>query len=310
MEIYLPTLEAKIMALVVALRFIAFAIMVTGFVLAVGSGRLSGVSLFRPLFKAIVIVAALSTMDLWFKSTEGVFTTIAEYIDPGYNEHPTAAANTVRESTTANPEGKSWSWRRLNESVYQAVSQAIANVFIYVGTLITVPMLILQYILRWLLYLVAPFALAIAMLPGFGAITVRFFQQLLAILAWPIGFALTNLVALAVWTDFRSAVGADPTSVGDALYSPLLTAMGGILATIIIIVGMVSTPAVMQSLFAQGVAFTGQSVNVAHMVSMGSRTIHGFGFGRSSRIPPGPNPAPAAPSASLPPAVPGMRPGI
>jgi len=87
-------------------------------------------------------------------------------------------------------------------------------------------MLILQYVLRWLLYLLTPFALAIFMLPGFAGLGVRFLQQLLAILAWPIGFALTNLVALAVWTDFRAAVGANPQNLGDALYSPLLTPHG------------------------------------------------------------------------------------
>jgi hypothetical protein len=73
--------------------------------------------------------------------------------------------------------------------------------------LITVPMLILQYVLRRLRYLLTPFMLALFMVPGLGGIAVRFFQQVLAIPAWPIGFAITNLVALSVWTDFRGAVG-------------------------------------------------------------------------------------------------------
>src|ERR1035437_407643 len=110
-------------------------------------------------------------------------------------------------------------------------------------------MLILQYILRWLIYLIMPFATVNFMVPGFSGIGVRFFQQMLAVMAWPVGFALTNLVALAVWTDFRAAVGANPQTITDAaVYSPLLTFIGGIVATIIIIVGMVSTPIVMQML--------------------------------------------------------------
>jgi len=241
---------------------------------------------------------------------EGVFLAIAEYVDPGFSNSPSSSANTIRESTTANPEGKSWSWRHLNESVYQAVTNALANVFIYVGTLITVPMLILQYILRWLLYLLTPFALAIFMVPGFSGIGVRFFQQLLAILAWPIGFALTNLVALAVWTDFRAAVGANPNNLGAALYSPLLTAMGGILATIVIIVGMVSTPLVMQKLFAQGEAFTGSSVNPVSMVRSGAAMIQGTGARLAGR---GAMPSSASTAATVPPPPPaaaGVRPGI
>jgi hypothetical protein len=309
MEIYLPTLEAKMTALVVAFRFIVFAIMVVGLVFSIHSGR-SGDALMKPLFKAVVIVAAVALQDVWFPKVESVFLAIAEYVDPGYNEHPASSANAIRESTTSNPEGKSWSWRHLQESIYQAFVTAIANLFIYIGTLITVPMLILQYILRWLLYLLTPFALAIFLVPGISGIGVRFFQQVLAVLAWPIGFALTNLVALAIWNDFTAAVGASPTGVGEALYSPLLAAMGGILATIVIIVGMVSTPLVMQKLFAQGEAFTGSSVNPVAIVRNSASMIQGAGarlMGGSSASAPSPAGASAAPP---PPMGASLRPGI
>ena len=291
-------------ALVSAFRFIVFAIMVVGLIACMINPRGDGTGLFAPFVKAIIIVAAIAFMDVWFPKTEQVFLAVAEYIDPGYNEDPTSASQTIRGSTTDNPEGQTWSWRHINESIYQAVSRALANVFIYVGTLIAVPMHILQYVLRWLLYLLTPFMLALFMVPGFSGIAVRFFQQLLAIMAWPIGFALTNLVALAVWTDFRSAVGANPTNVGDALYSPLLTFMGGILATIMIIVGMISTPIVMQRLFAQGQAFTGTSGNFATIVSTSSRAVYGLGDrlrgGRSAPL------APLAGQHSPPPSAPPM----
>ncbi len=91
------------------------------------------------------------------------------------------------------------------------------------------------------------------------------------------GFAITNLVALAVWQDFRNAVGANPQTVSDALYSPLLTFMGGILATIMIIVGMVSTPIVMQMLFAQGHAFTGSSGNPISIIRGSASVLYGVG---------------------------------
>jgi hypothetical protein len=232
-------------------------------------------------------VVFLAYQDTWFNQTESGFLSVAEYVDPGYTANPTSSAETIRASTTSDPQGQSWSWRNINQSIYQAVTNALANVFIYIGTLITVPMLILQYILRWLLYMLTPFALAMFMVPGFSGIAIRFFQQLLAILAWPVGFAITNLVALAVWTDFRNAVGANPQTVGDALYSPMLTFMGGILATIMIIVGMISTPIVMQMLFAQGYAFTGSSANPASIVRGSASSIYGVGdrlFGRRSTL--------------------------
>ena len=315
MEIFLPTLETKMTALVVAFRFIVFAIMVVGLVAYASSARGQSAGMLVPLAKAIVIVAAIAYMDTWFPKVESVFLSVADYINPGYNEKPTAVSDTIRESTTTNPEGKEWSWRRLNESIYQAMTQAMANIFIYIGTLITVPMLILQYVLRWILYLLTPFMLALFMVPGFGGISVRFFQQVLAIMAWPLGFAVTNLVALAVWTDFRAGVGANPTTVSEAvLFSPLLTLMGGLLATIMIVVGMLATPVVMQSLFAQGQAFTGASGNFANIVNMGSRSIYGLshrlGRGGSAPLPPGGQSASVLPPSTPPPVGVAARPGI
>ena len=295
-------------ALVIAFRFIVFAIMVGGLIFYVSS-QPSGIGIVKILAKAIIIVAAVATMDQWFPKVERAMIEIAEFIDPGYEENPTSSADAIRESTTTNPEGQEWSWRRLNESIYQAVSNALANIFIYIGTLITVPMLILQYVLRWLLYLLTPFALAILMVPGFTSVGVRFLQQLLAVLAWPIGFALTNLVALAIWTDFREAVGATPENAGDALYSPLLTMMGGILATIMIIIGMISTPVVMQMLFAQGSAFTGSSVSPVGMVRNSTSLVSGLaaritGGGSAGRGPSAASTAAAAGAGRNPPSAP------
>ena len=272
MEIFLPTLEAKMTALVEAFRFLVFVIMVIGLIAHMAGERTHGVNFLRPLAKAVVLVTLIAYLDQWFPKLDTGFLAIADYINPGYTTSPTAASDTVRESTTTNPKGQSWSWRKLNESIYQAVTNAIAAVFIYCGTLLTVPMLILQYVLRWFLYLLAPFALAVFLLPGASSIGVRFFQQVLAIHAWPVGFAVTNLVALAVWNDFRNAVGATPNSVGDVLWSPLLTNLGGLLATIIILVGMISTPVVMQKLFVSGYAFSGSSGNPMTFLRIGQET--------------------------------------
>lgn len=315
MEIYLPTLEEKILTLVESLRFIVFGITVVGVVTYAARHSGDGIQLFRLLAKAVVVVAAIAYIHVWFPRVEQLFLDIAVFVDPQYNENPTSASDTIRAATSDNPEGGEWSWRHINESIYQAVSRALANVFIWVGTLVTIPMHILQYVLRWLLYLITPFMLALILVPGFGGLTVRFCQQILAILAWPVGFALTNLVALAVWNDFREAVGPNPATLGDAMYSPLLTFMGGILATIMILVGMLSTPVVMQMLFSQGHAFTGASANVAHWVRSGASMIYGVGDRLVAR---GANPAlapqAAASTAPPPPTPPPLgieaRPGI
>src|ERR1022692_4385059 len=305
MDIFLPTFQSQITALVGTLRFIVFAIMVVGLIVYAASSRTTGLSLLAPIAKAVLIVTAIATMDQWFPLLDTSFLQVADYVDPGYTQNPTAAAESVRASTAINPSGQPWSWRHLNQSIYQAVTDAIANVFVYLGTLITVPLLILQYVLRWLLYLLTPFALALILVPGFGGISVRFFQQVLAIHAGPVGFAITNLTALSVWQDFCSAVSANPQSMSDALYSPLLTVTGAILGTIVIVVGMISTPIVMQALFAQGHAFTGSSGNPVTIFRTATSAIYGYRTLRGAAVPVASAASSASPAPGLPPPSPG-----
>jgi hypothetical protein len=224
----------------------------------------------------------------------------------------TRASEELRAGTAQNPEKKEWSWRKLNESIYHAMTDAVSWVFMQIGALISAPMIILQYILRWILYLLAPFALACFMIPGGTQIGVRFFQQTLAVLAWPVGFAITNLVTIAIWQDFRAMVGADPASVEMALYSPFLTNVGGILAALTLLIGTISTPVICQKLFAQGYAFTGETGNpgaigraatdtlyrastVGNMLSAPSRAATATG-GRPSAMP---SPLPAQTTPGL-----------
>ncbi|HWA26992.1 MAG TPA: hypothetical protein VG734_15140 [Lacunisphaera sp.] len=93
MEIYLPTLESKMVRLVGALRFIVFAIMVVGLIAYACGQHGQGSSLFFAIAKAVVVVAAAAYMDTWFPKVEQFFLSVAEYVDPGYNENPTAASD-------------------------------------------------------------------------------------------------------------------------------------------------------------------------------------------------------------------------
>jgi hypothetical protein len=60
------------------------------------------------------------------------------------------------------------------------------------------------------------------------------------------------------------------------VYSPLLDVIGGLVAAIMLVVGMISTPVVMQLLFAQGHAFTGASGNPGKLVRTGTDSIRGI----------------------------------
>jgi len=294
MEIYLPTFESQIVALVSAFRFIVFAILVAGLITAVVSQRLQSSELLGLLARATVIVAAIAYEDVWFPKVEQVFLTAGNYINPGFSDHPTSAPDQIRKSVAQNPNDSSWSWRKLSESLYQSLITAGATVFVYLGTLVTVPMLILQYILKWLLYLLTPFALAIMLIPQFRGLGVRFIQQLLAVLAWPVGFAITDLVALSLWKDFTASVNPSAGVIEATVYAPVLVMMGAILGTIMIIIGMVSTPIVMQMLFAQGHAFSGGSVSVVSMTRHSASLLSAENASRKSGS--RPTAAPTVPS--------------
>jgi hypothetical protein len=298
MEFVIPLLESKIRTLAVAFRFVVFAMLVAGLIVHMSRRQYHGSDLVRPLARAIVITAAIAAMSWWFPLAENTFLAAAGFINENYNENPGGVADTIREDfvQSQNPEGQEWSWRKLNESIYQTVTNAITWCFVKFSTLLTAPMVILQYILRQVLYLLTPFALACFMIPALAGLGIRFFQQLLAILAWPVGFAITNLVAIAIWQDFRGIIGGNPASLELAVVSPVITQSGIILACIFLVIGTVSTPLICQMFLAQGYAFTGVSGNpyaIGKTLSSFSQRQEPSGKSRASAAPVQPPPLPS-----------------
>ncbi len=261
MNFILPLLENKIQTLITAFRFVVFAMMVAGLVVQVNRPQYHSTDFIRPVARAITITALIASMGWWFPLVENTLTGAADYINPEYSDNPTRAADTIREAANPNAEGREWSWRKLAESFYNAVVDGVSWVFIQISTLITAPMLLLQYVLRWILYLLTPFALGCFMVPALQGMAVRFFQQVLAVLAWPVGFAITNLLTIAIWRDFVQVAAPGPGELGAAVYAPTLVNMGGIIAALTLLIGTLTTPVVCQMLFAHGYAFTGQSAS-------------------------------------------------
>jgi hypothetical protein len=132
--------------------------------------------------------------------------------------------------------------------------------------------------------------------------SMRYLQQTLAILAWPIGFAVVDLVGYALLTSVTSAVSAGAIAVGVATkFTPATLVIGGIVA-VWLILGSLVTPIVMQMLFCSG---TPMSSAVGHAIQMGlgfagvSRFLQtGGGEGSGATAPSNP---PDAPTASAPP---------
>jgi hypothetical protein len=196
-------------------------------------------------------------------------------------------------------------WLDVGNSIMKAVQYGIGWLLVWIGGMIQFPMMIVQYVMECLCYLFLPIALSLFAFDSTKGLAIRYLQQTLAIIAWPIGFAVVDLVGYALLTSVTSAVSAGAIAVGVATkFTPATLVIGGIVA-VWLILGSLVTPIVMQMLFCSG---TPMSSAVGHAIQMGlgfagvSRFLQtGGGEGSGATAPSNP---PDAPTASAPPSPP------
>jgi hypothetical protein len=251
MENFAPGLRDSVLTLTEAFRFVLFFVCVAGFMLQVHQARAEQDSLLAPVLRAIVVIGLITTLPHWFELAEKVFLALADLVQEGYREHPMRAAVLVRDTVTDG--GSDFSFQRFGESFYRATLYALAKLIVLVGSLLQLPFLVLQFILKLLCYLFLPLALACYMVPSLASLATRYVQQTLAVLAWPVGFAVTELVAYhlltAYATNLAAAYGIAPGEIDTASFASLL---GGLLAALWLILGTLGTPVLMQMLFCSG----------------------------------------------------------
>jgi hypothetical protein len=265
MENFVPGLKDTILTLTVALRVVLFFICTAGLMLHISRARADQDSLTRPLVRGIVIVALISTLPYWFEFTESVFRSIANTVQDGYTDNPMRTSELLRNSVADTD--TAFSLRRIGESVYKAVLWAAAKFIILSASLLQLPLLLLQYVLKLLCYLFLPVALALYMVPSLSSMATRYLQQTLAILAWPIGFAITELVAFHLLTSYANNL-ANVAGAGAGTLSPasLASLLGAQLSSLWLIIGTLGTPFLMQMLFCSGSPLSSTSGRVAQQV--------------------------------------------
>ena len=256
MEAMVPGLRANVLALAATLRGVVFFVCVAGLMLQVNAGRNDLESLTRPLVRAVVVIGLVATLPWWFEFAEKTLLSTANVIEEGYTEHPMRASTALRDTVQDSP--STFSLRRVGESIYRGVLWAAAKLIVLIGSLLQLPFLLLQYILKLLCYLFLPIALALFMVPSLASLGVRYIQQTLAVLAWPVGFAVTELVAshlaTAYYTNVATAAGLAPGQLDTASLASML---GGLLGALWLIVGTIGTPLLMQMLFCSGAPISG-----------------------------------------------------
>lgn len=256
MENFAPGLRESILSLTDALRLIVFFVCVVGLVLQIQHARADVEGITRPLVRATVIVGLVATLPFWFGFTERVFLTVADTVHAGYTEHPMRTATRLRETVSGS--ATDFSLRRIGESVYQAFLYAAAKLVVLIGSLLQLPFLVLQFVLKLLCYLFLPIALGLFMIPSQAQLATRYVQQTLAVLAWPVGFAVTELVAYHLLTAYAdnlaTAYDLTPGQIDPASFASLL---GGLLAALWLLIGTIATPFLMQGLICSGSPISG-----------------------------------------------------
>lgn len=256
MENFAPGLRESILGVTSALRVVVFFVCVVGLMLQVNQARNEVEGLTRPLVRGAVIVGLVATLPYWFGFTEKVFLAVADTVNQGYADHPMQTAERLR--ATVADTGTEFSLRRIGESVYEAFLFGAAKLVVLVASLLQLPFLILQFVLKLLCYLFLPVALALFMVPSQTSLATRYIQQTLAVLAWPIGFAVTELVTYHLLTAYAqnlaTAYDLQPGQISAASYASLI---GGLLAALWLIIGTLGTPFLMQALFCSGSPMSG-----------------------------------------------------
>jgi len=256
MEGFAPGLRESVLSLTVTLRVAVFFLCVAGLMLQINGARDGFEGIIRPLLRAIVVIALLATLPTWFEFTEKSFLSIADVIEPGYTDHPMRASTLLRQ-TIQESSASTFSLRRVGESLYRAYLWAMAKLIVLLGSILQLPFLLLQYVLKLLCYLFLPIALGLFMVPSLASLGVRYLQQTLAVLAWPVGFAVTELVAYHLITGYITNVaigyGLAPGQLDPA---SLASVLGGILGSLWLVLGTIGTPFLMQMLFCSGAPVT------------------------------------------------------
>jgi hypothetical protein len=168
-------------------------------------------------------------------------------------------------------------WLDVGNSLMKAVQYALGWLIVWIGGLIQLPMMIVQFVMECLCYLFLPIALSLFAFDSTKGLAIKYIQQTLAILAWPIGFAVVDLVGYSLLTSSTSVVSAGALAAGLATgFTPAKLVIGGIVA-VWLILGSLVTPIVMQMLFCSG---TPMSSAVGAAIQMG------LGFAGASKLMP------------------------
>ena len=268
-----PNLQPMVQDLSQQLRFICYFVLTAAIVVRTGRGSASISQLVRPIVTNIILCGILATLSMWFNLVRDEFWNIAVSIRTEFTGSVDGTGAALMQ--LIQPPDTGIDWLDVGSSLMKAVQYALGWLIVWIGGLIQLPMMIVQFVMECLCYLFLPIAISLFAFESTKGLAIRYVQQTLAILAWPIGFAVVDLVGYSILTSVGSTVSAGALAAGLATgFTPVKLVIGGIVA-VWLILGSLVTPIVMQMLFCSG---TPMSSAVGQAIQMG------LGFVGASRF--------------------------
>ena len=268
-----PNLQPMVEALSQQLQFVCYFILTAAIVVRTGRGSTSVGQLVRPIATNIILCGIIATLPFWFNLVRDEFWNIAVSIRTKFTGSVDGTGAALMQ--LIQPPSTGIDWLDVGNSLMKAVQYALGWLIVWIGGLIQLPMMIVQFVMECLCYLFLPIAISLFAFESTKGLAIRYVQQTLAVLAWPIGFAVVDLVGYSLLTSGTSVLSAGALASGVATgFTPAKLVIGGIVA-VWLILGSLVTPIVMQMLFCSG---TPMSSAVSHAIQMG------VGFAGASRF--------------------------
>jgi len=251
MVLEFPALDSKLYWLYKTLTLFSFAILMAGLIKKVSDEEISATAMIKTLVTVMLLVLIIANGKFVFDRANKFFWDIAEGIQSGYAEEPFASAATFLESTE--DKKKNLIQSLFEAGIYQCIVLGIGKLLVKILSLLQVVLLAVQYFLVRLAYIAVPVVLPFFMFQSMSQVAMQFVIQTLTIMAWPVGFAVANVMADKMLDGFSLS---NPTGSENVNFKELATIAGSFLTTFIAVlvsgVGTILTPVITYQLFAAG----------------------------------------------------------
>lgn len=229
---------------------IPYVMLVAGFLVHIHKSNGELMAVLNALVKVSIIALVIANSHVLFKETEKLFIDLASHINKDYEKNPLKAVAKINDTSSKQKRGLIATLR--GEGVYESISLVLGKFFVMICSLIQIPILVIQYFIVRVGYLAFPFLVTTFMFPSLMAHGTRYISHVLSVMAWPIGFAITGLIAGNILSGFSEGVSG--SSILGAESGTTTGDIGAALAaSLMVVFGTITTPKMMNGIFSSGV---------------------------------------------------------